>query len=89
MSTGTDSNSLESTHERQGPRDVLIGFKQRPRQAGLADDGVQRPSSHLAVIRHWNGGRGIALAPLHDDVTAALANLCETVPREDRADLLP
>jgi hypothetical protein len=61
-------------------------FELRSRYPALSDDGQQRADRELAVI--WNGNRDAASAdaPLHDDMTSALAHLDETVLLKDPTD---
>lgn len=58
-------------------------------ETGLADDAQQRSGSNLGMIGHRHRSRGVPVTALHDDVTAALSNLSETVVLENPAHVAP
>lgn len=56
-----------------------VGFEELPRKTGLADDGLQRADTNFSMIRNRHGTGRFTLAPLHQDVAAALADSFESV----------
>jgi hypothetical protein len=49
-------------------------LKQRPVEAGLADDALEGTAAKGSVEGYWDGDRGSFCLQLHDAVTAALAH---------------
>lgn len=84
------SLALAGRSRRQCPRaerSLCFGFEQRSRELRLPNDTQQRAAPDRIVKRNRNRYRRCLQAPLHDPVTASLADRSESILFENPANL--